>query len=214
MVRKWSYLNSLNILNSPESYKKVCLKYTFKVFRTTTRFKKYILYPTIFFRKKDSTRKRRNNWVNLNNILVTWSLNYLKIKQLYRFYQNYNVLPISRLSLNLSTVLKRSTNIDLIPWNSASLTRKFYYSTNPLLFSRKSVILTQDLSEGTNSEYLSSNLIQFDSEITPQLDLQNLKNNYSLYTVLINTQLISTLQFLVLFYKINTLSVLLNTLTK
>lgn len=35
--------------------------YTFKVFRLTTRFKKYKRYKTTFLRKKDKLRKRKTN---------------------------------------------------------------------------------------------------------------------------------------------------------
>ena len=210
MVRKWSYLNSSNTFDLLKPCNSVSLKYTFKVFRTTTRFKKYILHPTVFFRKKDSIRKRRSNWLNLNSILIKWSLNYLKLKQLYRFHQNYALLPISRLSLNLSTVLKRSNNIDITPWNSLALVKKFKYFKNPLLFSRKSWILTNDLAEHNNAEYFSSSLFQFEDSINSQLTLKKLQIYSSTYLMLVQTQTSHTLQFLINFYKINILISLLN----
>ena len=46
---------------STRAYRVVEQKYIFKVFRQTTRFKKSVIFPTVFFRKKDSTRKRKTN---------------------------------------------------------------------------------------------------------------------------------------------------------
>ena len=219
MVRKWSYLISTPALVTLNYYDNVTLKYVFKVFRKTTRFKKYILFPTVFFRKKDSIRKRRNNWINLTQILINWTVNYLKLKQLYKFFQNFLILPLSVLAPNLNMVLNRAKNNDFSSWNSWTLTKKFLFYL-PLKFyyllylSRPSAILTKTLDDNLKADYFSTNLITCESTITLTTNIAKTQLTNILYLHLIQTQLNHILQIILSFYKLNILFTLNQILVK
>lgn len=62
MVRKWSYLNLNESNYNIDSYNFISSIYNFKVFRSTTRFKKYNRSELTFMvRKKYSKRKHKTN---------------------------------------------------------------------------------------------------------------------------------------------------------
>lgn len=92
MVRKWSYLE---INNQPQDLgilkrtPKTTLKkrHTFKVFRATTRFKKWTVGLTRVVRKKYIRRKHLTTLMNLNYITNSWVSTYLKQRNFVRFYQ-------------------------------------------------------------------------------------------------------------------------------
>jgi hypothetical protein len=149
-------------------------RYSFKVFRKTTRFKRYIIFPTLFRRKLDSKRKRKTNWLTLNIILVTWSRFYLKYRQFTRFYQSLKTFNIMAYSPNVGVLHKRSQGIDNAPINSLSLSRKlvkyfnsFNYNNNqlinPLKSSQYTAVLTQNTQLLKLGNYSSPSFIDHDS---------------------------------------------------
>jgi hypothetical protein len=97
MVRKWSYISPVSITYSPQSAYMDSL-YTFKVFRMTTRFKKFNLGHTVFVRRKYSKRKHRANWVQMSYVTKSWSMFFLKNKQFVRFYQSLGLFNTALLS--------------------------------------------------------------------------------------------------------------------
>lgn len=90
MVRKWSYLN-VQLVDMNTSRDIITRKYVFKVFRTSTKFRKYKLGLSVAVRKKYANRKHLTNWINLHYIIANWAVFYTKSKQFTRFSQLNNV---------------------------------------------------------------------------------------------------------------------------
>jgi hypothetical protein len=102
MVRKWSYLNkNLTILKSSELVATYSA-YIFKIFRLTTRFKKYKRYKTTFLRKKYRLRKRRTNWFSTLRIFANWAVYYNYSKYLIRTYQSIFLCQYNCVLYNLN----------------------------------------------------------------------------------------------------------------
>ena len=91
MVRKWSYVTPTKGLLVNKSLSELTKCYSFKVFRMTTRFKKYQRNGTSFVRKQDSSRKRQTSWLTLLSVFAQWSLQYIKYRQYLRYYQSLNL---------------------------------------------------------------------------------------------------------------------------
>lgn len=87
MVRKWSYLEN-NFIPFDNVFNKIHPYFSFKVFRKTTRFKKFNLGFTKFLRKIYFKKKHRRNWINMSYITNSWSFFFLKNKQFIRYYQS------------------------------------------------------------------------------------------------------------------------------
>ena len=100
MVRKWSYLNIKNLHNS-SGFKPLLKKKSFKVFKYTTKFKKYNLGITRSVRQKYSQRKFYTSYLVLSQITKYWSLNYIQSKQIERFIQSMYYAPIISHSPNI-----------------------------------------------------------------------------------------------------------------
>ena len=107
MVRKWSYLTSSNALPLNQTLRPLSKCYLFKVFRMTTRFKKYQRNETSFVRKQDSSRKRQTSWLTLLGILSQWSLQYIKYKQYVRYYQNVGLYKHQMIIPNIFVIQKK-----------------------------------------------------------------------------------------------------------
>ena len=126
MVRKWSYLNSLDNTSSNSLTPFKALK-TFKVFRKTTRFKKFNKGITLMVRKKYAKRKYKTIWLFLTYTTHAWTSHYLQSKQFERFFQSlglfnakayssdYDVFRIS----TLSSVIETGVNIFSCSWRIA-----------------------------------------------------------------------------------------------
>jgi hypothetical protein len=113
MVRQWSYLNAFNLIHvgalSPIKSLKI-----FKVFRKTTRFKKFNKGITLMVRKKYAKRKYQTTWLFLTYVTEAWTRHYLNSRQFERFYQalglfnaraysaDYDVFKVSSLGLESS----------------------------------------------------------------------------------------------------------------
>lgn len=108
MVRKWSYLTTQNNLLVNHSLSVLTKCYSFKVFRMTTRFKKYQRYGTSFVRKQDSSRKRQTSWLTLLSIFAQWSLQYIKYKQYLRYYQSISTHNYQLTIPNIFVIGKKS----------------------------------------------------------------------------------------------------------
>lgn len=214
MVRKWSYLTLNTDFNSTLNFENITKCYTFKVFRMTTRFKKYNRYDTRFIRKKDSMRKRQTSWINLSIILAQWALYFLKSKQYFKFYQNinlykyqYNISDIiilkkkhlllnNNLVFNTGVLSKKFTNLFTSKNQQNRLSQVFLYSNNFDTKTFKETNITQVSLLNESYSYQS---------ITKLLNNQ-LNNDFNLlgFNLVINQ--IST------FYKILILLTLINTI--
>jgi len=87
MVRKWSYLNAFDHISNKSLTPFKALK-TFKVFRKTTRFKKFNKGITLMVRKKYAKRKYKTTWLFLTYTTRSWTSHYLKARQFERFFQS------------------------------------------------------------------------------------------------------------------------------
>lgn len=91
MVRKWSYIKLAYYPTNLTSHliNNTFKRYKFKVFRATTRFKKYVIGDfTRIVRKVPVQLKRKTSLVNISAITSHWITHYLKLRQLNRFIQN------------------------------------------------------------------------------------------------------------------------------
>ena len=81
MVRRWSYINSLNSFNHADCY--VAHKSAFDtIINTTMYLGKTFTLVTALRRRKWARRKHIHSWIPLMNILHNWA-------SMYRFYKNY-----------------------------------------------------------------------------------------------------------------------------
>jgi len=161
MVRRWSYINSVNNL-TPTNFRYM-RKAAFDVTVNSTMYlRKTYSIPTRLTRKRWARRKHIHNWLYSANVLKDWAKS-------YRFYKNHNksvlnqfFTPSSFIAFNLVSLTnslpclhKGSENVV-----TASFTRRIlkyfsnYSSLNPRLralaqlkylnFSFMSIILTPD----------------------------------------------------------------------
>ena len=109
MVRRWSYINMLyvNGLAAGSNCHNTHAKYTFKVFRKTTKFKKYNLGLTKIVWKTFSNRKFLSSYYNLKSMGALWVSSYLFLRKQYK---NYQLVGLSRWSL-ASMAQTKSTNL-------------------------------------------------------------------------------------------------------
>lgn len=132
MIRKWSYINttynstseiinlqlekansirpSLNTLRTRQTSN----RYNFKVFRKTTRFKKFKSGLAGIVRGVYAKKKRRTD--NYGNLFIArdWALFYLKQRQIVRFTQSLNLLPYEALSADKEVFFKRLPYVENI----------------------------------------------------------------------------------------------------
>ena len=126
MVRKWSYLTTTNLNTTAASVCTIPKAYTFKVFRMTTRFKKFKKHETTFVRKQDSSRKRQTSWLTLVTIFAQWSLQYIKYKQYLRYYQTIGISSTTLVIPNIFVLQKKLTSINSdLTFSTSTLTRTF-----------------------------------------------------------------------------------------
>jgi hypothetical protein len=87
-------------------------RYNFKVFRKTTRFKRFKSGLAGIVRRVYSVKKRRTE--NYGNLFIArdWVLFYLKQRQITRFTQSLNLLPYESLSADKEVFFKRLPYVD------------------------------------------------------------------------------------------------------
>lgn len=134
MVRKWSYLEQTVTLSPLNSLKQIPKLYNFKVFRKTTRFKKYNRGITRMVRKNYARRKHQTNWLNLSYISKSWVLNYLSLRQFERFYSALGRFNVSAYSsdvnvffLKLPTLLNKN-GINILTCSRSVLNKHINYT--------------------------------------------------------------------------------------
>ena len=99
MVRKWSYLNITKV-NERQVFKPLLKTKSFKVFRKTTRFKKFTRGITKAVRQKYAQRKFNTSYYVLKHITKWWSFSYVQAKQVERFIQSMSYSLITSSSPN------------------------------------------------------------------------------------------------------------------
>lgn len=148
MIRKWSYLTTTHDQNISTSLVAMSKCYSFKVFRMTTRFKKYKRYETSFVRKQDSTRKRQTSWLTLLSIFSQWSLQYIQYRQLLRYHQNTSLYSYQFIVPNISVITKKinlfSPQLSFVTSTLTSQWAKNTVGTNPVNFNTLSTNTCND----------------------------------------------------------------------
>jgi hypothetical protein len=180
MVRKWSYLNNVHIDATDTWFEGKTSVYNFKVFRMTTRFKKYNRTAiTSMVRKKYARRKHRTNWIRLSYITKSWVFFFLKSKQFVRFYQSLGLFNVQSYSATTLLITKKFSEIVSDQgFNtfacSKSLLKTFLlkgqaskYYINPLLNSQSDGLTTRAAANLSLIENINPGLINHDNLLYP-----------------------------------------------
>ena len=194
MVRKWSYVTYLNSTGSFYDKSALTKCYSFKVFRMTTRFKKYKRYETTFVRKKDATRKRQTSWFTLTVVLGQWSLQYLKSRQNLRYLQTMELVNYKLQIPNTYVLMKKLPLLnDQLSFTTMRNSLKFF--KNP-----SSTILLNEMSMDLLKETNVSNLI-YENHLFRDTDPTNFSVNFD-FTLLTQSLLTWHVSYTIEVYKI------------
>lgn len=102
MVRKWSYIKNLNLPQiSPHQSLFFGLKSNFKIFRSTTRFRKSSVGKSCLLTRKLNFRlHRRTSLSAFSTIGTAWARIFLAVRRPLRFLQNYRLLQVGIYATN------------------------------------------------------------------------------------------------------------------
>ena len=224
MVRKWSYLESNTPNITPAMLDSSTQLYHFKVFRKTTRFKKFNRGITKMVRKNYARRKHRSNWLVLSYITKSWVLNYLNMRQFERFYSALSRFNINAYSSDASVFslrlheLSNSSGINIVSCSKTPLRRHVNYAPNasflinPTKHTNSAIVQTLAPENLTTSTEIFPNVITLENHSYSYDDLTMIANDPTYHSQavpirdclfqpvnLINTSLYSTLVLLTLF---------------
>ena len=204
MVRKWSYLETRDLELDIQSLESASQLYHFKVFRKTTRFKKFNKGITRMVRKNYARRKHRTNWLVLSYITKSWVTNYLKMRQFERFYSalgrfqfnafspNFDIFSIKLNSIlnhngiNMASCSKRVLGRYLNQSNGADFLK------NPTKNTNSAMIQATSLQDITLSTDVYPNLVNLDNLLFPYGDI-TISSSADSHTQLLDALTISTL---------------------
>lgn len=210
MVRKWSYLTTLNKINVNSSFSGIPKTYTFKVFRMTTRFKKFQRYETTFVRKQDSSRKRQTSWLTLVSIFSQWALQYVKCKQYLRYYQGIGASLFTVVVPNVF-VLKKKTNLfnPHLAFTTLTLTQNFRTMTTSTTQKNKYnstqlTTLTSNTIQSSMFKDVHVSTVLLENQYFPQNTIQTSYWQYTL-PLLFKSLVTPLLSYITHIYKILTL---------
>lgn len=131
--------------------------YKFKIFKKTTRFKKYSIGPTkyIINRKKYQTRKKRTT--NLLNYYPAglWSMNYKKKAQVVKYIQTVYSFSRASVLVNKNYIFKKTASLPSVYINTSSISSNLIY--NKTLFTPLSLPHYNLLHKNSTIGYLYSN---------------------------------------------------------
>lgn len=210
MVRKWSYIESNDVGLNSRNLLNISRLYNFKVFRKTTRFKKFNRGITCMVRKNYARRKHRTNWLIMSYITKSWVLNYLKARQFERFYSALGRFTFNVFSADVNvfyTKLSTISNFDGINIVSCSKTttgRHINYSPganflkNPLKNTNSTLIQTSNTGSIVTSIELYPNLVNLDNLLYAydELDTLTTQDTYTrLYQTLGSVIFSNNVQF-------------------
>ena len=218
MVRKWSYLVNSTPTITPLTLNESSSLYHFKVFRKTTRFKKFNRGITKMVRKNYARRKHRTNWLVLSYITKAWVSNYLNMRQFERFFNALTRFKINSFSADVSVFhvkLKDVSNkdgINIVSCSNTPLKRYMNYSngssflTNPIKNTNNVLVQTLSAANLAESSEVYPNLILLESHTYSYDDLTtvspsdiSLDNQANQNTLSITSSIYSTLVLLTLF---------------
>ena len=109
MVRRWSYLNSLNNTFFNQ-YTSLNFVYYEQSFKNNIVFRKDINFISTISRKSWSRRKHLTNWIIYQNVLTDWSREYIFFKKYHRFTVLFQMFSNSFLSYNMFLIKKLNSS--------------------------------------------------------------------------------------------------------
>lgn len=169
-------------------------KHSFKVFRKTTRFKKYRLGITKFVRKFYARKRRRTSLYMNSHILYSWIHHYLKHRQFIRFTQSFGLvytqgyLGSADFSIKNSLVVGSDYGFHSYSCSNRVLNKSTFFkneifSNKTISFdSRNSFIQFTDMDAANNSNDLGTNVLIFDKLCYP-LHSENQSNDTYIKTL-------------------------------
>lgn len=200
MVRKWSYIENFKNcykINPRFNMKRLSKKHSFKVFRKTTRFKKYRVGITRSVRKFYARKRRRTSLYMNSHILYSWIHHYLKYRQLARFTQSYGLVSIqgylgnADFSIKNSSIMGADYGFHSYSCSFRVLNKSVYFKNNIFLdkiisFESRNSFIQFDSPEaadksndlGTNTLFFDKLCYSFDSEKFPLESQINFLKNF------------------------------------
>lgn len=154
--------------------KRLSKKHSFKVFRKTTRFKKYRLGLTKFVRKFYARKLRRTSLYMNSHILYSWIHHYLKHRQFVRFTQSYGLVSVqgylgnADFSVKNSLIVGADYGFHAYSCSFRVLNKSTFFVSNIFrndvnsFDSRNSFIQFVDLDASNKSTELGTNTLIFD----------------------------------------------------
>ena len=179
MVRKWSYLKTLTINDNSfwdPYFNTLNKKHTFKVFRKTTRFKRYSTGLSTVVRLKTMKITRKTEKITLSTFISSWSRIYLRSKQFYRYYQAIGLFTILMPTFSpdsvKSIILKNNPISNVFYFSCSKSVLKKYLSNNfydkkiksPIQNSRNCYIATTGILDLKDFDKVSSSILFLDEK--------------------------------------------------
>ena len=195
MVRKWSYLITIDNLNIKQKlFKK---KQNLKIFKITTKFKKFNINFTKILRKTYIKRKRKTIFLNLFYLIYKWFIFFLKMKVFVKFYQILGFFN-KHLLLNNIYFFQKNFSQTNISYNSFFYYKYLNNNYKFSILSKNYGILVYDNLIFNKLLNLYKGLLHFDqnyfplnNNITPSFNINSfvlsntLKYNTTLYKIFI-----------------------------
>lgn len=184
MVRKWSYLKTSNLAISVHTLKSLTQLLHFKVFRKTTRFKKFNRGITRVVRKTYARRKHRTNCLIWYYITKSWVANYLKMRQFERFYSGLGRFQFEAFSSNFEVFsvklhsISNYNGVNIISCAKNVLGKHTNQSTsalflkNPTKYANTTSIQLINLQDISASSEIYPNLVNFENSLFPYGDME------------------------------------------
>ena len=177
MVRKWSYLNSHSVSPDFDTLARVSSFYNFKVFRKTTRFKRFNRGLTRMVRRNYARRKHQSNHIVLSYITRYWALHYLQARQFERFYSSLGRFQISAFSSHVDVFhvriseLSHRNGINVLSCSRPILNKHINYSVgaaflrNPTSHTNPTMVQVLSPTDLIQSSEVYPNVINFENSL-------------------------------------------------
>ena len=109
MVRRWSYINSLNSTykNSFDGKRQSTFSVTIK---STMYFRKPYSVPTVLSRRRWARRKHLYGWLPMSNIVKSWAQTYRFVRNYLRSVMRSNMFKSSFIAFNLVSLKNLSAS--------------------------------------------------------------------------------------------------------
>lgn len=153
-------------------------KHHFKVFRATTRFKRFNVGLTKAVRRLHTRQRRQTNLLITSYISVDWLRFFMKSRQLYRFMQAYGAFTLNAYSASVDFANKRMA-ISAVPGgvNSYACSRILLQQLTSQRFTKLVNVPERHFLESSSGSALNSGLMT--AEVRDYELLTSLGPNYA-----------------------------------